>query len=128
MAWFILVESKFQNNYRYEQSTPSALEARSTILIKGLCLASRISSLVKTCLIAHVTLELPLNKSLFGSITKLLETLKGIEFTFIRKDLVIAEAQTHTMRLYAATLVDAVKAFRGRLISVRKLVCNSFIK
>ena len=120
-AWFILAESKLQPNTRYEQSTPQALEVRNTILIKGICLASRVSSLVKTCLTAHMTLEMPLNKTLFGSITTLLEALKGIEFTFIRKDLVIAEGHSHTIRILANSLFQTLKPFRAKLESVRKL-------
>ena len=40
-AWFIIMESKLQPTTRYETSTMQALETRSSILFKGICLACR---------------------------------------------------------------------------------------
>jgi hypothetical protein len=39
----------------------------------------------------------------------LIEILKGIEFTFMRKDSIIAEAQVHTLRIFAAAMLDALR-------------------
>jgi len=111
-AWFILMESKFQPSVRYEQSTIQALETRSSVLFKGACLASRVSSLVKTCLVAHVIMEMPLSKTLLSHITQLIEILKGIEFTFKRKDTIVAEAQVHSLRVFSISLLEFLGPLR----------------
>lgn len=111
-AWFILVESKFQPSIRYEASTVQALETRSSVLFKGACLATRISSLIKTCLVAHVVMELPLSKTLLAHLAQLIEILKGIEFTFKRKDAIIAEAQVHCLRLFSISMLEFLGPLR----------------
>lgn len=120
-AWFILLESKFQASVRYEANTVQALETRSSILFKGACLATRVSHLIKTCLVAHVAMEMALSRTLLNCITQLMEILKGIEYSFIRKDSIIAEAQVHILRVFSVSLVDLIRPVRTKLHSVRKL-------
>ena len=120
-AWFVLIESKFQSSVRYEDNTIQALETRSSILFKGACLASRVSNLIKTCLVAHIVMEMALSRTLLNCITQLIEVLKGIEYSFMRKDSIIAEAQVHILRVFSVTMIDLIRPVRTKLHSVRKL-------
>merc|ERR1711871_634616 len=45
----------------------------------------------------------------------------GIEYSFIRKDSIIAEAQVHILRVFSVSLVDLIRPVRTKLHSVRKL-------
>jgi WASH complex subunit 7, N-terminal len=49
------------------------------------------------------------------------EHLKAIEYTFIRKDLVIAETQVHTIRTLATAVLQCVQPFHLKLQGNRRL-------
>ena len=63
-AWTILAESKIHSCTRHEQSVEQVLDVRGSILLKGLSLANRANSLVKSCLVMHSEMQVSLSLSL----------------------------------------------------------------
>ena len=139
-AWFVLVESRIQNCVRHESDKNQILEVRASILLKGLSLATRASYLAKSCLVIHANLQTPLSRSMVIEIGKVMEVLKGIEFTLLRKDQAIMEALTHTMRgtytaivaviaplqrkLEATSRVDGARADLQSIIKIMENICR----
>lgn len=75
------------------------------------------------CLTASIY-QVPMTKSMLLDISLLVELLKGIEFTFIRKDAEIVEARVHMLQQLAAASVDVLRPVRAKLESSRKLDSN----
>jgi WASH complex subunit 7 len=97
-AWFVLAESRIQDCVRHESDKKQILEVRASILLKGLSLANRASYLAKSCLVFHSNMQTPLTKAIVLEVGKLVEVLKSIEFTVLRKNQAIQETLTHTQR------------------------------
>ena len=62
-----------------------------------------------------------MTKSMLLDIALLVELLKGIEFTFIRKDAEIVEARVHMLQQLASACVDLLRPVRGKLEGSRKI-------
>jgi len=56
----------------------------------------------------------------------LVESLKAIEFTFLRKDIAIAEAQVHTLRVLFTAVLNTVQPFRLKLESNKRMDNSRF--
>ena len=65
-----------------------------------------------------------MTKSMLLDISLLVELLKGIEFTFIRKDAEIVEARVHMLQQLSSACVDVLRPVRAKLESTRKLDSN----
>ena len=120
-AWFVLAESRIQNCVRHEADKRQILEVRASILLKGLSLATRANYLAKSCLVFHANTQTPMNRSMVVSIGKVVETLKGIEFTLLRKDQAIMEALTHTMRGTYSAIVDTIAPLQRKLEATSRM-------
>jgi WASH complex subunit 7 len=120
-SWFVLAESRLQPSLRYEESVRKAIDLRGSIILKGLNLASRASYLAKYSLVMHAELQVPMTKSILLDIAALVEILKGIEYTFRRKQSEIAEAKEHMLTQLASACVELLKPIRSKLESSRKL-------
>lgn len=97
-AWFVLAESRIQACIRHDADKRQILEVRASILLKGLSLANRAAYLAKSMLVFHANMQTPLTRAMVSEVGKLVEVLKGIEFTVLRKDQAIQEALVHSLR------------------------------
>lgn len=62
-----------------------------------------------------------MTKTILLDIAALVEILKGIEYTFVRKQAEIAEAKGHMLTQLASACVEILKPIRSKLESSRKL-------
>jgi WASH complex subunit 7 len=120
-SWFVLAESRLQPSLRYEENVRKAIDLRGSIILKGLNLAYRASYLAKYALVMHAELQMPMTKSILLDIASLIEILKGIEYTFLRKQAEIAEAKEHMLTQLASACVELLKPIRTKLESSRRL-------
>lgn len=120
-AWMILSESRIQPSLRHENNNIQALDIRGSILLKGLALASRASYLAKSCLVMHYNMQIPMSKANLNDIAILIEYLKAIEFTFIRKDSVISENLAAILAISSQEILDCIQPLRIKLQASRKL-------
>eukprot|EP01038_Epipyxis_sp_PR26KG_P006379 gene6379-8787_t len=120
-AWMILAESRIQAFYRNESNPDQNLELFGNILLKGLSLAMRASYLCKSCLVLHSSMQVPLTKNNLNDIATLLECLKALEYTFVRKDKAIAESSVHIVRMHALAIFTIVQSYRQKLQAFKKL-------
>eukprot|EP00602_Paraphysomonas_sp_CaronLab_P007109 CAMPEP_0185031460 /NCGR_PEP_ID=MMETSP1103-20130426/18944_1 /TAXON_ID=36769 /ORGANISM="Paraphysomonas bandaiensis, Strain Caron Lab Isolate" /LENGTH=1209 /DNA_ID=CAMNT_0027566997 /DNA_START=38 /DNA_END=3667 /DNA_ORIENTATION=- len=119
--WFILAETRLQASLRHEDNIRKVMDLRGSIVLKGLSLANRAAYLAKYSLVTHGVLQVPMTKSTLLDISSLVEVLKGIEFTFIRKDTEINEARVHMLSLLASACLDIIKPLKSKLESSRRL-------
>jgi WASH complex subunit 7 len=124
-AWLVLIESKFQGCLRHEISSSSndsviqnAFDTRGSILLKGLALASKAEYLAKSCLATHSILQIPMSKNNLNDVALLVENLKAIEFTFIRKDLIINEQLVHILKVHSHEICGIIEPIRVKLESL----------
>lgn len=120
-AWLVLAESRIQPCLRHEASIPQSLDIRGSILLKGLSLANRAQNLAKSCLVMHYSMQIPMSRSALADIALLVESLKAVEFTFMRKDSAIAEGTVHTMRILFHAVLNSVYPLRMRLEGNKRL-------
>jgi WASH complex subunit 7 len=120
-AWMVLAESRVQPSLRHENNNSQALDIRGSILLKGLALASRASYLAKSCLVMHYTMQIPMSKANLNDISILIEYLKAIEFTFIRKDSIISENLSLILSISSQEILDCIQPLRIKLQASRKL-------
>lgn len=121
-AWLVLAETKLQPSLRHEEELTTALDIRGTILLKGLHLANRISYLADSFLNIHASMQIPLNKTSLIDVCLLVENLKAIEFTFIRKDVIVNETSRHLIQILAHTIVTMMKPICSRIATSSRKV------
>ncbi len=117
-AWLVLAESRIQPNLRHDSNTDQALDLRGSILLKGLSLAHRASTLTKQSLVMHTVMQVPLTKGALMDLSRLTEMLKAIEFTLIRKDSAIGELTVHTLRVLYDAIFQTLQPLRRRLETI----------
>lgn len=120
-AWMILAEGRLQASLRNETNTNSLLDLYGSIFLKGLSLCSRASYLAKSCLVMHEKMQVPLARSGLNDVSRLVEILKAMEYTFVRKDAIIAENMTHLQRHLAAGICELIEPMKLRLEAIRKM-------
>eukprot|EP01034_Spumella_vulgaris_P022423 gene22423-28547_t len=130
-AWMILTESRLQSSLRNEPNPAQLHDLYGSILLKGLSLAKRLSYLIKSCLVMHTSMQVPLNKSALLDLSQLIETLKAMEYTFVRKDKVVAEALIHMQRGLSGGMLSVLVPMRlkleGRKMDVSQIVLHATI-
>ena len=94
---------------------------RASILLKGLSLAVRANYLAKSCLVFHANMQTPMNRTMVINVGKVVEMLKGIEFTLLQKDQAIMEALTHTMRGIYTDIVEAIAPLQRKLEATSRM-------
>lgn len=120
-AWFILADSYITASVRHENDVNQALEVRSGVLLKGLSVAVRVNYLLRSYLIVHEVMEVPISKSALAEVGNLIELLKAIEYTYTRKQAEIALSFALCTRHYAELLVNVVRPLQTKLETSRKL-------
>ena len=120
-AWLVLAETRIQPCLRYEGNIQQSLDVRGSILLKGLSLANRAQYLAKSCLVMHYSMQIPMAKSALADIAMLCESLKAVEFTFLRKDSVVAEGAVHTMRILYLHVLNSTYPLRLKLEANKRL-------
>jgi WASH complex subunit 7 len=127
-AWYIICESKLQASLRYEVSNIlGSLDMYASILLKGLNLASKASYLANTMLTMHSTMQIPLTKSHCADLASLIEHLKAIEYSLVRKDYIFAEVLPHIIRHHVDEILNFFKPIKLKLESLRLSTKTSMV-
>ena len=114
-AWMVLIESKFAASCRHDGHVPALLEARGSLLLKGLVLAHRISALSHTMLSLHLSQGLPFPARTLRPLSACAEILKAIEYTLVKHGAVVGESLSHVLRLLCGALLGQVAPLRRKL-------------
>eukprot|EP00606_Chrysophyceae_sp_TOSAG23-5_P001355 GSChrysophyteH2.ASY1.ANO1.563.1 assembled CDS len=120
-AWLVLAESRIQPCLRHEKNVDQVLDVRASILLKGLSLANRASALAKQALVIHSCMQVPLSKGSLLNISRLVEVLKIIEFTLMRKDTTIAEYTVHMLRVLYDAVHQSIQGVLHKLQATRQM-------
>jgi hypothetical protein len=121
-AWLVLAETKLQPSLRHEEDIPNSSDMRGRIILKGLSIANRVPYLANSLLAMHASMQIPLNKTNLDDIGVLVEYLKAIEFTFVRKDFIVHETLNNLIRILAHTLVGLLKPICARIATSSRKV------
>jgi len=106
LAWMSVMDDAFHPCCRHEVSPSQLAEKRGMLLVKGLSLATRLGNLPRLLLRLHLQLEAPLPATTLLPLQRCVETMKGIEGTFIRCASVISEGMGGIIRILALALVQ----------------------
>jgi len=120
-AWLVLAETRIQPCLRHDGNIMQTLDLRGSILLKGLSLANRAQYLARSCLVMHFSMQIPMSKSALTDVALLCESLKAVEFTFLRKDAAVAEGAVHTSRVLYNAVLGIVYPVRIRLEGNKRL-------
>ena len=127
VSWIAAAESELSASARQlrtdqeEASTMKVVEARSSLVLKGIMIAFRASALVKTLLALHKALGLPLASKLVRPVRSVIGILKAIESQLNNRcRAAIATMQPVALRFLAAKVLSKFNALRGVVDSFNK--------
>ena len=100
---------------------PLSLSKQAWVIVEGLLLAYRVKNHFEEFLTLHLALDLPLDRSYLGSLSRCAELLKAIEGLFLRKTIVFAQTKTHMLRQLAGALVKILRPIKQRLTVKRQM-------
>jgi len=82
LAWIALSDGELSasaRNFSKNSSTPQNIEMRGSLILKGVVIAFRASTMIRTLLSVHKSLGIPLQSKLIAPLRNLVEVLKAIE-------------------------------------------------
>lgn len=122
-AWMVLAESRIMPFLIHESSDnlPKLLDLYWSIISKGLTLANRCNFLCQWTLLVHTDLQIPMSRSDLNDVTSLLETLKAMELTFVRKDQIISQFSSHMIHYLQEKINNITQPIRMKLETSNKL-------
>ncbi len=118
-AWIASAESELSASARAytangDRTGMVAIEARGSLILKGVVIAYRASALVKTLLCLHKSLGTPLTSKLIKPVRSLVEVLKAIEVELMtRRRAAVATSQPAVLRLLALNILRRFKSLRN---------------
>ena len=118
-AWTIQVESSFSPSAQQKDVGP-LLEARGSLLLRGLVHAHKLSTLVKTFVGMHLSLGVPMQRKVLRPLCMCVELLKALEMAMARKAEVVAESLGHIQRIHSARLLKVTRLLRAKLQASRR--------
>jgi WASH complex subunit 7 len=103
-------------------STPvrDALNTRISLLVNGVCLAHRISVVLKTAMLLHIALDEPLRRGHVAALRGLGELLKGVEAGLARCAGPVAEALPHACKQVSFGIQRVLLPVQARLRAAKK--------
>ncbi len=124
-AWMILAESRLQPSLCNENTTVlQSIDSYATILLKGLSLVKRVHYLTKSCFVMHSILQIPMNKTILLEVISLLEILKSLEYTIVRKNTVITEFLVVFYRSVSSAMSSLLHPIQFKIEGLRNLDLN----
>ena len=120
LPWMVLVEAKFAPSSKHDGDPHMLLEARGTLLLKGLIISHRLSVLMHTLMSLHLSMALPFPKRVLKPLAACAELLKSIESTLTRRASVIGAALPHNQRLYCGQLLALRRPHPTKLEASRR--------
>ena len=115
LAWGVQVEGSFSASARYGGDPVAFLEARGSLLLRGLVHAHKVSTLITTLVNLHLSLGVPMQRKVLRPLCMCVELLKTLEFTMARKAAVVAESMAHVHRILSARLLKVTRPIRAKL-------------
>ena len=120
LTWMVLVEAKFAPSAKHDGAPHTLLEARGSLLLKGLIISHRLSVLMHTLMSLHLSMALPFPKRVLKPLAACAELLKSIESTLTRRASVIGEALPHILRIMCGQLLALLRPHRTKLEASRR--------
>ena len=77
LTWMVLVEAKFAPSAKHDGAPHTLLEARGSLLLKGLIISHRLSVLMHTLMSLHLSAALPFPKRVLRPLAACAELLKA---------------------------------------------------
>ncbi|KAK3584050.1 hypothetical protein CHS0354_031097 [Potamilus streckersoni] len=115
-SWMVEMES----NLGRGKTLMDDFSIRSALFLQGLFYAQNIQHLIRTVMNLHVSLQKPMTKTAVLSLCRLVELLKGIEHTYHRRAMMIAEYVNHIIQAMSFRLLSSISMAKKRIISDKK--------
>jgi WASH complex subunit 7 len=96
------------------------LEARGSLLLRGLVHAHKLGTLLKTLVGMHLSLGVPMQRKVLRPLCMCVELLKALEMAMARKAEVVAESVGHIQRIHCARLLKVTRPIRTKLQASRR--------
>jgi len=110
-AWMIRMESELSSG---KDSFKLDINSRSSLFIQGMLLAYCMSSLARTLLSLHSSLNKPMAKSAVQAVCKIIELLKCVQYTYHRRAMLVANYSSLIVNHYELLLLTHLEmASRG---------------
>eukprot|EP01136_Pigoraptor_vietnamica_P005657 Opistho-1_new@37581 len=116
--WYLLVSVwmvRMESNLNRAAALSAELSGKATLFIQGVLYAHSMSNLIKSAMNLHVTLEVPMPKSVARSLCRLIELLKAIEATYHRRSIALAECLPLAIQHVALSIISILDPIRQRL-------------
>lgn len=121
-AWALQVASAFAPSALQAQGeVVPRLEARGTLLARGLVHAHTLGTLIKTLVGLHLALEVPMPRQVRRPLCLGVEVLKALEVAMARKAEAVAASVGPLLRLHGARLLKVARSIRAKLQAARRV-------
>ncbi|KAK1789807.1 hypothetical protein P4O66_015690 [Electrophorus voltai] len=88
--------------------------------LQGILYAYSISTIIKTTMNMHMSMQRPMTKTSVKALCRLMELLKAIEHTFHRRSLVVADSVSHITQQLQSQALSSISTAKKRVISDKK--------
>eukprot|EP01137_Pigoraptor_chileana_P013132 Opistho-2@66313 len=116
--WYLLVSTwmvRMESGLNRSASLSSELGGKANLFVQGVLYAHSMCNLIKSAMNLHVTLEVPMTKSIARSLCSLIELLKAIEATYHRRSMAIAEVLPLVIQHVSLAIIAILDPVRQRL-------------
>ncbi|XP_039617760.1 WASH complex subunit 4 [Polypterus senegalus] len=118
-SWLMKMESILSAEQKSEKFADH-LSNRCSIFIQGILYAYGISTIIKTTMNLHMSLQKPMTKTSVKALCRLIELLKAVEHMFHRRSVGTADSVSHIIQHLQYQALNSISVAKKRVISDKK--------
>uniref|UniRef100_A0A4W4GUC8 WASH complex subunit 4 n=1 Tax=Electrophorus electricus TaxID=8005 RepID=A0A4W4GUC8_ELEEL len=118
-SWMMKMEAILSKEQRTDKLSDD-LSNRCNVFVQGILYAYSISTIIKTTMNMHMSMQRPMTKTSVKALCRLMELLKAIEHTFHRRSLVVADSVSHITQQLQSQALSSISTAKKRVISDKK--------
>ncbi|XP_063053067.1 WASH complex subunit 4 [Engraulis encrasicolus] len=118
-SWMMKMESILSREQRPEKLAED-LSGRCSVFVQGILYAYSLSTIIKTTMNMHMSMQKPMTKASVKALCRLVELLKAVEHTFYRRSMVVADSVSHITQQLQSQALTAIATAKKRVVSEKK--------
>ncbi|XP_075894005.1 WASH complex subunit 4 [Nelusetta ayraudi] len=118
-SWMMKMESLLSKEHKSGKLAED-LNSRCNVFLQGILYAYSISTIIKTTMNMHMSMQRPMTKTSVKALCRLVELIKAVEHMFHRRSLVVADSVSHITLQLQSQALNAIGNAKKRAISDKK--------
>uniref|UniRef100_H3CSF2 WASH complex subunit 4 n=1 Tax=Tetraodon nigroviridis TaxID=99883 RepID=H3CSF2_TETNG len=118
-SWMMKMESILSKEHQNDKLSED-LNSRCNVFVQGVLYAYTISTIIRTTMNMHMSMQRPMTKTSVKALCRLVELLIAVEHTFHRRSMVVADSVAHITQQLQSQALNAIGVAKKRVISDKK--------